>query len=176
MDGTLSYYKFTNSYGEAMKFVAILTNPDGFTQENISHFEGLAVNLDLQHNEVDSLAKRDVFTQELVDLMKTKNESVKLFRDLNDAIVSGDRERADEVMQAFVQKTREKVPEESDLIAQWARDKSQPVHEEQDAKHRLSLDLYNQAYTFVRNERLDNILSVWGDKVPGTAKEKRLII
>src|SRR3989344_1989845 len=28
MDGTLSYYKFTNSYGEAMKFVAILTTPD----------------------------------------------------------------------------------------------------------------------------------------------------
>lgn len=176
MDGTLSYFKFTNSYGEAMSFVAILTTPSGFTQENIDHFKSLAANLSLQHNEVDSLAKRGVFTQRLVDSMKTKNASVMLFRDMNDAIVSGDKERADEVMLMFVQQAKIKPPDESDLIAQWAREKRQPVFDAQDEKHRYSLDLYNQAYTYARNERLDNIHSVWGDKIPGTAEEKKLII
>lgn len=176
MDGVLSYYKFTDSYAEAMEFLSILNSSDGFTQENVEHFENLALSLNLQHNEVDSLAKRDVFTKDLADLMNDKNEVVKLFNELNNAVFTGNKAVADEVMKKFRQKAKTETPNENELIVQWAREKGQPVFDEQDKKHRYSLDLYNQTYTYAHNERLDSIISVWNSKMPGTTEDNKPVI
>lgn len=176
MDGVLSYYKFTDSYAEAMGFLSTLNSPNGFTPENVKHFENLAFALNLQYNEVASLAKREIFTKDLADLMNEKNEVVKLFNDLNNAVFTGNKVVAEEVMKKFMQKAKTEAPNENELIVQWAREKSQPVFDEQDKKHRLSLDLYNQTYTYARNEHLDNIISVWGFKLPGTPEDKKPVI
>jgi hypothetical protein len=173
MDGILSYSKFQNLYGEATRFVLVLTTPEGFTAENINYFSDLSSKVDLQYNEIASLSEKGIFTEELSNYMSKQNETIKLFKQLNDAYASGDKEKADKIYKKLELNIENVDIDKGELITQWAKEKARPVFEAQDEKHKKSLDLYNQAYIYAKNQNLNYVLSVWGDQTPGTYTENK---
>lgn len=175
MDGTLSYYKFRNLFGDAARFVLVLATPDGFTPENVKRFSELSSGLNVQYNEIIFLAEKGIFTHELMVSMKSQNEVIKLFEQLNNAYVAGDKGRVDEINKKLSLYVESISQDESELITQWAKEKAKPIFEAQNEKHRKSLDLYNQAYIYAKNQKLDTILSVWNNKPPGTILDRKAI-
>jgi hypothetical protein len=175
MDGILSYAKFQNLYGEATRFVFVLTTPDGFTAENINYFTNLSSKLDLQYNEIASLSEKGIFTEELSNYMSKQNEAIKLFKQLNDAYASGDKEKADKIYKKLELNIENVDIDQAELITQWSKEKAKPVFEAQDEKHKKSLDLYNQAYIYAKNQNLNYVLSVWGGQTPGSYTENKEI-
>lgn len=167
MDGMLAYSKFIDLYNRAVDVMALLGSPDGFTPENVKNYRELSLTVALQYNEVASLTEKGVFTKELGASLNQRNEGIKLVAGLNDAIVSGNNQRADEILLIMKKRGQPDVSKEVDLIAQWSKEKALPAYQAQDAKHKLSLDLYDQAYTFAKNQKLDLILTIWEGNYPG---------
>lgn len=163
MDATLSYIKFTEIYDQVANSIYALKNSDF---SNTTNLEGYAVNLNSQYSEIESLSKKGIFTLEMVDALKFKNENVGLFRDLALSISSNNDKKAKEISASLEERLKREL-NEADIVSRWVVEKRQPLFEAQDQKHRVSLDLYNQAYIFARNQKLDAIISTWGNKTPG---------
>lgn len=173
--GVLAYYKFTNLYKELLSTGSFLSTPEGFTPEIFARFENLGVRLDLQYNEIASYFEKGILPKELVEVLNNKNENVKLLRELNEAYLTNNQQKLDELKKTYQARIKKKSSNELDLLSQWGKEETQPLFEAQDEKHKKSLDLYNQAYIYAKNQNLTLILSIWGDQPPGTSAKNESI-
>jgi len=176
MEGTLAYLKFEQFHRQALAlFTSFILNPEeSFTGENLKTFKTLTDNLELQFQEILSLQKRKVYSEELVEDIRERKEIVQLFQQVNEAILEEDEEKVKETFNTISQRIKQREKKEvsyKDLGLQWIEEISRPIFEAQDKKHKESLDLYNQAYIYARTQNLKEILSVWNNHPPGTIEE-----
>lgn len=175
MDGIREIYAFNDIFVQSQILLATIESTNGYNQENFDKFQKIAVNLNSQEGELMVFAKRGIFTQRIVDMIQSQNNTVQLTNELNMAFANKDLPKVAEIADKLKQEPDYTSDDWVQAILEWGKVKNSAVFVKQDEMHQKSWDMYKQAYLYAKNKQLNSIISVWDNIIPGFESSEKSI-
>jgi len=172
MDGTIAYYSFYDLYSDVMVKLYPTDNKQAYySDQNNTAIIGKEALLDTQFNKIQTLKDQDIYTTEIYNSLATSQLEVQLFRELYVGYRTDDPKTVNDATNKLNTNNPKLTTQDQDvtIFLNWSKEKIQPYFYSQDTKHGQASDLYRQAYSYAKIQKLDEVFSLWKNQAPGSS-------
>lgn len=168
LDGTKAIYQYSDYFSLALSTAASLADAGQYYTKWTKVFNYIVYVLQTDTNDASVLQDKGILDKPIVDAMIKGEQTILLIQKVNNAWVSNDKQGYADANLQMQKMSQQAPPDWNMIIAKWGKDKRERFMIKQDKLHNEATKLYNRAYLFARDEKLNEVINIWGNNFPGS--------